>query len=450
MGQAQGIWGDPPSVGPANCTEGGYSQRVPWQGWTFGPGVHAWSHVWQVLLASHGCSGKRTHWEVPSMPCLQSQAAQSPPLKDHGHIPSRVCPPQSPLPGTWKGLDENVLVVTDHFTRYAQVYVSRTQTTEMTAKTLWDKFIVHYGLPEKILMDQGQNFESQLVADLCELMGTQKIWTSPYHPQTNGQCERFNCTLINMLGTLPKEKKSEWKNDIGTLVHAYNCIWNSATGFSPYYLMYGRQPHLPVDVTPSLAPHTITEPSTSKFVQKMKECTKWAQRKAEAFQEKEAQWHKRSYDKRGKAVALEVGDMVLVCVTAFKGHHKIQDRWENREYVVEKWPYPDVPIYVVCPRDGEGHSWTLHRNYLLPSILTQSRMKRTNPWPELSSLDQPAPFRCGTRTTQNWLPWRYQNFSSQADTSSTWNVWISLCICLHAIFCLCIIFWKSTVWIMLH
>ena len=51
-------------------------------------------------------------------------------------------------------------------------------------------------------MDQGRNFESQLVADLCELMGTQKIQTSLYHPQTNSQCERFNSTLINLLGTL--------------------------------------------------------------------------------------------------------------------------------------------------------------------------------------------------------------------------------------------------------
>ena len=115
-----------------------------------------------------------------------------------------------------KGLDENVLVVTDNFIRYAQAYVTRTQTTQMTAKTLWDKFIVHYGLPNKILMDQGWNFESQLVADLCELMGTWKIWTSPYHPQTNGQCERFNSTLINMLGTCWRKR-----NQIGrtTLEH---------------------------------------------------------------------------------------------------------------------------------------------------------------------------------------------------------------------------------------
>ena len=307
-------------------------------------------------------------------------------------------------------------------------------------------------------MGQGQNFESQLVADLCELMGMWKIWTSPYYPQTNSQCERFNSTLINMLGTLPKEKKSEWKNHNGTLIHAYNCTWNSATGFSPYYLMYGRQPCLPVDVTLGLAPHTITELNTSKIVQKMEECTKWAQRKAEAFQAKEAQIHKWNYNKRGRAAALEVGDMVLVHVPTFEGHHKIQDRWENREYVVERWPYPDVPVYVICPRDGKGCSQTMHRNYLLPinSNMEHGEMDKPMTWvgnttsltpvspvdsapadaglsrmtppstvggmPQ-GSPDWPAPLRCGTRTTQNWLPWRYQNFGLQADAglASIWD-----------------------------
>ena len=240
----------------------------------------------------------------------------------------------------------------------------------MTAKTLWNMFIVHYGLPEKILMDRGQNFESQLVADLCELMETWKIWTSPFHLHTNSQCERFNSTLINMLGTLSKEKKSEWKNHIGMLVHAYNCTRNSATGFSSYYLMYRRQPHLPVDVTLGLAPCTITEPNTSQFVQKMRKCTKWARRKAEAFQAKEALRHKHNYNRRSKAMALEVRDMVLVHVTSFKGHHKIQDRWENREYIVEKWPSPDVSVYVVCPRDGEGAARPCIESIYFPSILT--------------------------------------------------------------------------------
>ena len=94
-----------------------------------------------------------------------------------------------------KDLEKNVLVVTDHITRYAQAYVTKTQTAQTNARTLWDKFIIHYGLPEKIRSDQGHNFESQLVADPYKLMGMHKnmdqsipstdqwpVWKVQLHP----------------------------------------------------------------------------------------------------------------------------------------------------------------------------------------------------------------------------------------------------------------------------
>ena len=214
--------------------------------------------------------------------------------------------------------------------------------------------------------------------------------------------------------------------------------------------MFGRQPHLPVDVALGLAPHTITKPNTTKFIQKLRERTKWAHEKAEAFQAKEAQRHKHNYEKRSRAAALEVGDMVLVRVTTFKGHHKMQDRWENREYVVEKWPYPNLPVYVVCPRDGEGCSQTLHRNYLLPinSNMGQDEAdgaeerveNNTSLTPVLSadsssqnSPDQPAPVRCSILTTRNQLPWRYRNFGLSTGTRPTgiWDAQVDLHVCLH-------------------
>ena len=76
----------------------------------------------------------------------------------------------------------------------------------------------------------------------------EKLHTSPYHPQTNGQCEHFNSTLLNMLGTLTPEQKKDWKSHVSAMVHAYNCTKNAATGFSPYYLLFRREPRLPVDV----------------------------------------------------------------------------------------------------------------------------------------------------------------------------------------------------------
>ena len=113
---------------------------------------------------------------------------------------------------------------------------------------LWDKFIVYYGLLEKCLTDQGHNFESDLLKALCEIAQVKKIQTSGYHPQTNGQCEYFNMTLINTLGTLPKKPKNTWREQVPTLVHAYNCTRNNAMGFSPYYLMFGCKPCLPIDL----------------------------------------------------------------------------------------------------------------------------------------------------------------------------------------------------------
>ena len=107
-----------------------------------------------------------------------------------------------------KGNIENVLVITDHFTRYALAYPSKTQTAQATARILWDNFICHYGFPE-FISDQGRNSESDLIKELCKIAGVQKLHTTPYHPQGNVQCERFNSTLCNMLGTLSEEEKSD-------------------------------------------------------------------------------------------------------------------------------------------------------------------------------------------------------------------------------------------------
>ena len=139
-----------------------------------------------------------------------------------------------------KGNIENVLVITDHFTRYALTYPSKTQTAQATARILWDNFICHYGFPEKFISDQGRNFESDLIKELCKIAGVKKLHTTPYHPQGNGQFERFNSTLCNMLGTLSDEEKSDWKSYLGCMTHAYNCTKHASTTYSSYYLMFGR------------------------------------------------------------------------------------------------------------------------------------------------------------------------------------------------------------------
>ena len=265
-----------------------------------------------------------------------------------------------------KGNIENVLVITDHFTRYALAYPSKKKTAQATARILWDNFICHYGFPERFISDQGRNFESDLIKELCKIAGVKKVHTTPYHPQGNGQCERFNSTLCNMLGTLSEEEKSDWKSHLGGMTHAYNCTKHASTTYSPYYLMFGRHPRLPIDIEFGLnKPNSSDNSSKSRYIQKLRRRLNYAFQKASKYSDQQAKKYKQGYDKSVKGPQLHENDLVLVKIVAHKGRHKLQDRWEPEEYVVIEQPIAGTPVYKVKPVNGNNVR-TLHRNLLLP------------------------------------------------------------------------------------
>ena len=109
-----------------------------------------------------------------------------------------------------KGGIENILVITDHFTRYVHAMLTKNQAAKTTALVLYD-FFLQYGFPRKLHSDQGRNFESSVIKELRSLFGVQKCRTTLYHPMGNGTCERFNNTLLDMSGTLEDKQKENWK-----------------------------------------------------------------------------------------------------------------------------------------------------------------------------------------------------------------------------------------------
>ena len=141
-----------------------------------------------------------------------------------------------------------ILLIVDHFTRYAQGYATKTKSATAAAKNLYNDFILRFGIPNRILHDQGREFENKLFAELESYCGIIKSRTTPYHPQTNGTVERMNSTLLSMLRTLPERQKGRWNEKVGNMLFAYNSTRHESTSYTPFFLMFGREPMLPIDV----------------------------------------------------------------------------------------------------------------------------------------------------------------------------------------------------------
>ena len=266
---------------------------------------------------------------------------------------------------TSKGGFQHQLIITDHFTRYAQAIPCKNTTAKTTAEAFYNGFIVHYGIPRRIHSDQGANFESRLLKELCLIWGMQKSRTTSYHPMGNGMCERFNRTLLDMLGTLSTDQKKDWKKFVGPLVHAYNCTRHDSTGYSPFFLMFGREPRLPIDLAFGIELNKGNDSLlhyTHSLREKIKHSCEMAAKASEIAQQRQ----KAGYDLKVRGATLEVGDRVLVKTLAFDGKHKLADRWDEFAYIVISQPNKDIPVFVVEREDGEGRRRSLHRNHLLP------------------------------------------------------------------------------------
>lgn len=256
----------------------------------------------------------------------------------------------------------NILVITDHFTKYALAIATKNQTARTTAEALYENFITHYGIPSRIHSDQGANFESEIIKELCKLTGMVKSRTTPYHAMGNPIPERYNRTLLNMLGTLEPDKKADWKKYLPSLTYAYNCTRHETTKISPYELMFGRTPRLPIDSLFDTPIQESVSQTTKDYIQDLKHRMKSAQEIVQKITGQARIKMKAGYDKKAKAARICVGDKVLVRILKYEGKHKIADKFEDTVYEVVRQQNEDIPVFDV--RSPDGNTKKLHRNHL--------------------------------------------------------------------------------------
>ena len=262
----------------------------------------------------------------------------------------------------------NVMVMQDHFSKYVVAYVVKDQTARTATETLRNGYFGLFGATAFLVSDQGKAFTGHLISNLCELYGVQKLRTLPYHAQTNGQVERMNQTIIRMISKLEQDKKTHWSEHLPEILAAYNGTHSAVTGYSPYFLMFGRKSRMPVDC---LFPTLRDSPHQAKMevsVVAMQKRLKEAFAVARHLTSQEAARQRRYYDHKAGAVALQPGDVVMVCTDGFVGKRKVKDRWEDGGFIVVS-QLEDWPVYKVrCPTSDVKQKpkyRILHRNCLL-------------------------------------------------------------------------------------
>ena len=257
---------------------------------------------------------------------------------------------------------KNILMITDHFMRYALAVVTKDQTAKTVMKLFYECSIAVFGAPTKLLSDKGANFTSTLVEELCAAFSIQKCQTTTYHAQCKGQVERFHHMLFHMIGKLVHDKKAQWEQHLPELLQAYNSTWSVVTGFSPHYLMFGRCPHLPVDYYFPMVSAFRHSHHVPTYMTEVRRCFKEAYDEAHLQTNCKAKKQKWYYNRTMSTTQLVLGDMVLMKNDAYQGKSKVKDWWSETEYVVVRQVTDGIPVYEV--KDEAGNIKTVHCNRL--------------------------------------------------------------------------------------
>ena len=264
-----------------------------------------------------------------------------------------------------KGGYEYVLVIVDHFTRFCQMYATRKKSSKAAASKLWGEFIMQFGFPKRIHHDLGGEFNSDMFRELHRLSGVKSSNTTPYHPEGDGQTERLNRSALNMLKSLGERQKKNWKDSLPKMAFAYNSTVNKSTGYSPFYLMFGRESSLPIDQMFGLeVSDKVTRKTHREFVEEWKASLEEAHTIANKNIEKAGDYNKEHYDKRVHGVEIEVGDHVLVQNKREKGGTgKLRNHFEADMFVVEE-KNAKLPVYTIRNLNKNKDVRSLHRNLL--------------------------------------------------------------------------------------
>jgi len=207
----------------------------------------------------------------------------------------------SGLPVTDDGLCY-ILVLTDYFTKWACAFALPDAEASTCMRMMYDGFFAQFDLPNQL---QGRNFESKLFHEMCQLTGIVKTRTTPFHLQSDGQTERMNRTLLQMLRCTADEHPENWPHRLPTVMAAYHMTVHRLTGVTPNMAMLGREVILPASLIarPPVEPIDTTVPFVTDVCDVMRD----AHERVRRATKKEARTQRKYYDDRSRMTRFHEG-----------------------------------------------------------------------------------------------------------------------------------------------
>jgi hypothetical protein len=213
-----------------------------------------------------------------------------------------------PITPTSQRGNKYIISLTDILSKFVVTKAVRDNTAQTTVRFLKEDVISKFGTPRCILTDNGTHFTSTMMNELIKQIGSTHLYSTPYHPQTNGQVERYNSTIDAKIAALSNLRKTDWDDQLPFVTFNYNTSIHSSTKQIPFEMMYGRKPVLPLD----LQDDNVTISYDSEHVKKLNQFLSSLNEQAKQIIIKNQQRYKERYDTNRSDPSYKINDLILV------------------------------------------------------------------------------------------------------------------------------------------
>ena len=254
--------------------------------------------------------------------------------------------------------NQYVLMIVDQFTKWIECFLMAKQTAQTVAQTFVEGFISRMGSPLQVHTDQGRQFEGTLFQAVCDLLGIVKTRTTPYHPCSNSQVERYNRTLLQLIRCFLRGNMSDWDRDLQLLAGAIRAVKNRSTGYTANMMMLGREVIQPIDLVFGASTRELSQGDDPvKYVGHLRETLQAVHTAARETLKSTQTYQKRTYDLRQNVNMFEPGDLVyeLNSSTKVGRSSKLQPVWKG-PLLVTKVKQPT--LYKIA--DRKRSRWVHH------------------------------------------------------------------------------------------